>query len=386
MNEAGTPTNLVPTHPGNLNAAKMGVYSARMLAPRVAEVEAQLCDLSAREARRELLRHEVAGLAGLVEALDAALASGGVTGRRGQPHSLVDKRLRANDKLRRTLLEYQECADLSETADHATLAQTLETLGALYLRVAARTNETTLENLDPHAYLLAFVVTPDKRVTMTTRARAYRKLQERTRGRPFECDCFARQPFQTVVASTRVLEFRLGGLKPAPGDRNWASVVRALAQDEAEGLSEKYPQAVAALTHIVENYVKLHTIDVPAPTISEMLSWELGIGRDALMQVLMAPEAHSASALLEAFDELERSGVIPVCTCPTREEFRATAKKILVEPAGDFALSDLLYAMSRDDWPGSFVRCRYPMTYAALVTRIDCALAYPAGESVGDRG
>jgi len=41
MNE----THLIPSHPGNLNAAKSGVFSSRVMAPRAREVADELMTL-----------------------------------------------------------------------------------------------------------------------------------------------------------------------------------------------------------------------------------------------------------------------------------------------------------------------------------------------------
>lgn len=42
MNKRGNPKSLVPSHPGNLNAAKEGVHSPRLIQARAAEIAGEL--------------------------------------------------------------------------------------------------------------------------------------------------------------------------------------------------------------------------------------------------------------------------------------------------------------------------------------------------------
>lgn len=42
MNKHGNPSNLIPAHPGNLNAAKHGIHSPRLIQARAAEIADEL--------------------------------------------------------------------------------------------------------------------------------------------------------------------------------------------------------------------------------------------------------------------------------------------------------------------------------------------------------
>jgi hypothetical protein len=44
MNERGNPSSLVASHPGNLNAAKQGVHSPRVIQARAAEIASELTE------------------------------------------------------------------------------------------------------------------------------------------------------------------------------------------------------------------------------------------------------------------------------------------------------------------------------------------------------
>jgi hypothetical protein len=116
MNKQGNPETLVSSHPGNTNAGKTGVYSSRMLAPRVAEIEATIADRPAAEIRREIIRHDLAGLGALLEAVDAAL-EGPVTNSRNKPKDLLPIRLRLSKTIRAAAQEYEELEAKAEPID-----------------------------------------------------------------------------------------------------------------------------------------------------------------------------------------------------------------------------------------------------------------------------
>jgi hypothetical protein len=107
MNRQGHSATLVAAHPGNQSALKAGVFSSRALTPRIEELEAAVAAHPVLEVVLDGLRHEIAALGALGEAMDASLAEEGIRGRGGQPRTLITLRLRLNEKLRRTLENYQ---------------------------------------------------------------------------------------------------------------------------------------------------------------------------------------------------------------------------------------------------------------------------------------
>ncbi|MGH3426879.1 MAG: hypothetical protein ACRDQZ_04835, partial [Mycobacteriales bacterium] len=108
MNRGGNAKTLIAAHPGNRNAEKAGVYSARARAARAAEIVDETATVAAGDLHTAVLRRELSSLLALSEAQDRAIAEDGVAGRRGQPRVLVDQRLRTHEKLLRLLRELQD--------------------------------------------------------------------------------------------------------------------------------------------------------------------------------------------------------------------------------------------------------------------------------------
>jgi hypothetical protein len=100
VNKNGHSETLVSSHPGNTNAAKAGVYSERILAPRVKDLDDAIASRPVDEVVLEINRRRVAGLSALIEAMDEELGTGGLVGRDGKVRELVKQRLRGDDKLR----------------------------------------------------------------------------------------------------------------------------------------------------------------------------------------------------------------------------------------------------------------------------------------------
>ena len=77
MNERGNPATLRPAQPGNRNALKTGVYSARARAEHAAELRAAANGISTVTLVVAAVRDERSRLDGLREALDADIAEHG---------------------------------------------------------------------------------------------------------------------------------------------------------------------------------------------------------------------------------------------------------------------------------------------------------------------
>jgi hypothetical protein len=130
MNKKGHPATLEASHPGNTNAGKTGVYSPRMLAPRVAEIESAIVDRPAAELRREIIRHDLAGLWALLEAVDAAFA-GRVVNSRNQVKDLPTIRLRLSKTIRAAAQEYEAASRVSKAGAAVTTGLTDEELNEI---------------------------------------------------------------------------------------------------------------------------------------------------------------------------------------------------------------------------------------------------------------
>jgi hypothetical protein len=106
VNRRGTPETLVPAQVGNANAAKSGVYSPRLLAPRAREVADALLAAPHAVPLDQPAAEEIGSLVALLEAIDSDLAKRGLTNRRGDARSLLDLRVRVSGRLERWLREF----------------------------------------------------------------------------------------------------------------------------------------------------------------------------------------------------------------------------------------------------------------------------------------
>jgi hypothetical protein len=91
--------NLVASHPGNINGARHGLYSDRVLAPRIEEYRTQLLALPHVAAVDAAAIDEAARLLARIEAVDADLDARGHFGK-GGARSLLDHRARLSRELR----------------------------------------------------------------------------------------------------------------------------------------------------------------------------------------------------------------------------------------------------------------------------------------------
>ena len=107
MNQNGTPSNLIPAHPGNANAVKSGIYSrtGRVLASRAAELTDQLMELPHVQPLDRVAAEEIASLVVRLEAIDKDLEDRGHLGR-GGARSLLEHKARLGRELRQWLREF----------------------------------------------------------------------------------------------------------------------------------------------------------------------------------------------------------------------------------------------------------------------------------------
>ena len=101
MNLNGNPTTLIPSHPGNTNAVKHGVYSQRTLEPRVAELIAQLTETAEFTPEQRIAVEQVARCIAAIEALDRELDARGFINKAGEAHTLLNHRSRLAQQLER---------------------------------------------------------------------------------------------------------------------------------------------------------------------------------------------------------------------------------------------------------------------------------------------
>jgi hypothetical protein len=116
VNKRGTPKNLVASHPGNLNAARHGVHSQRLIQASASDIEAELAASAEFSPVQLLALREVARWIAILDAIDRDLDERGLVDKAGQPRYLLDHRYRASRQLDRWV------AKISETIERQTAA------------------------------------------------------------------------------------------------------------------------------------------------------------------------------------------------------------------------------------------------------------------------
>jgi hypothetical protein len=106
MNSKGHPPTLRPRQPGNRNAVRSGVFSARVLAPRAREIANALLDASHAVPLDQIAAEEIGALVATLEAIDEDLGRRGLTDRKGNARSLLELRIRISGRLERWLREF----------------------------------------------------------------------------------------------------------------------------------------------------------------------------------------------------------------------------------------------------------------------------------------
>ena len=99
MNKEGNPRSLVASHPGNLNAAKSGVHSPRLIQARADEIAGELTEGFDFSPAERLAVHEAARCIAILEAIDRDLDQRGLVDRDGSPRYLLNHRSRTSRHL-----------------------------------------------------------------------------------------------------------------------------------------------------------------------------------------------------------------------------------------------------------------------------------------------
>ena len=103
MNKRGNSKSLVSSHPGNLNAAKQGVHSPRLIQARAAEIASELTESFAFSPAERLAVHEAARCIAILEAIDRDLDQRGLVDGEGKPRYLLNHRSRTSRQLEQWL-------------------------------------------------------------------------------------------------------------------------------------------------------------------------------------------------------------------------------------------------------------------------------------------
>lgn len=106
MNKKGHPSTLQAQQPGNNNALKHGVYSARALSERAREVSDAVMAAPHTVPLDQFGADEIGSVIAALEAIDHDLAERGLTGRRGDARTMLEMKNRLSGRLERWLREF----------------------------------------------------------------------------------------------------------------------------------------------------------------------------------------------------------------------------------------------------------------------------------------
>ena len=119
MNKRGNSKSLVASHPGNLNAAKQGVHSPRLIQARAAEIATELTQSFEFSPAERLAVHEAARCIAILEAIDRDLDQRGLVDKDGQPRYLLNHRSRTSRQLEQWLEKVQAAIERRATTEQA---------------------------------------------------------------------------------------------------------------------------------------------------------------------------------------------------------------------------------------------------------------------------
>jgi hypothetical protein len=380
MNRHGHAKTLVPAHPGNNNAIKAGVFSPTALAPRISELDAAIAERPPGEVVTDLLRRELAALAAHGEAMDRSLEEDGVRGRRGDPRTLINLRLRLNEKLRRTLVEY-EAASGSNPVAHGEApssdgspneAREDEIPSPLPVTVAWLHSRPKIEaiaafELDPESFLRAIVITADPLVTTRDRLRARRMLTRRRAERSPMCVCFATLKARDEIELRKWIdEYRESGAEVSKADAADAAAVRQLARGDGTLLHRnwrRYWEAVEAFNEVVRLGVARARGELTRAR-GEEDSEEGDPAVKPFWRIVLSPdETLLPHERLKAFAALEEMNVLPRCTCDQK-------KTIEAEAWGTYVIR----MVAQKHYRAAAFIASYPETYLAVRDAVDAAI------------
>jgi hypothetical protein len=378
MNRRGNTETLVASHPGNVNAGKKGVYSRRMLAPRVAEVEGQLASRTPALIRRDVARSDLSGLIALNEALDAALADG-VIGKRGQVKDLVRVRLRASSAIRSAAHEYE--AAVAAIDEPSTVDNSIKPIespepfaavkGDLFAELVqlfwgGRPPQVDPISFDAELFLMAIAETTDPAVRSTDRNRADRLLLTCRAARDENCTCGG------TLRARGTSEFlawiaRLASVcEPVvEGDRYLASVVRTLGSRMAYEPPQPFRLQHAAVLHLVD-YERRRARGGdcheggPAEAVEDKRIQRLASDRTVhrFWGTALSFDEKSAKDRLDAFEKLERADALRRCACPQAETGSP-------EGLRDAFFASVIRLLGRTTFAGAEARLCFPESLAA---------------------
>ena len=380
MNRQGHGETLVAAQTGNKNAIKAGVFSATALTPRIAELDAAIAERPPAEVAKDLRRRELAALATLGEAMDRSLEEDGIRGRRGDPRSLISLRLRVNEKLRRTLDEYEQAAkcdnappggDLRSAGGDAVSDDAVP--GPLPVTLAWLHGRPTLDaisaaDVDPECFLRAIIITPDELVTTGDRLRARRMLTRRAADRASTCVCVATLKARDELELRDWIDlFREAGVEVNASDAEDAALVRRLARGDRSMVCgrnwRRYWSTVEAFGEVIRlGVARSRRESVRMPGGSHTRDDDAAV-RPFWRTLLSPDETLAPRERVRAFAALDEMNVFPKCTCDRKKA-----------PLADDWGAWRIHMVTQKHYRAAGVIAQCPETYLAIRDAIDAAI------------
>jgi hypothetical protein len=117
MNKRGNPESLVAAHPGNLNAAKHGVHSSRLIQARAAEIAGELTLSFEFSPAERLAVQAAARCIAILEAIDRDFDERGLVDDEGTPRYLLNHRTRISRQLEQWLQKVSAAIERNPETD-----------------------------------------------------------------------------------------------------------------------------------------------------------------------------------------------------------------------------------------------------------------------------
>ena len=323
-----------------------------------------------------MLRRELAALVVHAQAMDASLEQDGIRGRGGEPRSLIDRRLRLNDRLRNTLTQYLEspqevgvaplgAADRPDEEGEAS-AEQAEPLVDTIARFHYRDDIASLEpvEVDAERFLRAVVLTEDPAVTDDDRLYARKSLTRWARERAEFCVCSA-----TLVARDEfelrdwIEEAKAAGVEPHEGDAGLATRVRQLASGERLEPWRFYQRSSAAVTQAIEVGVARVLTGAAEQADRTVADDDAAIG--TFWKTVLSPSVRvKARQRLKVFNALDEAGALPRCKCDRTVEQREELKDDQLEEY-------FIRSVGQRHYRAAMIIAHFPETYYAVRDAID---------------
>jgi len=335
--------------------------------------------MPAEELAEKVWRHEVASLMALTEAIDNSLTQQGLVGRSGEARTLVPYRLRANEKLRKTLHDLRTIQteglrspaedDRGDKPERNRPPNIPIALAETYERTSVE--QIGPEEFDPETFLVTIIETNDPGTRTQDREHAVAFLARLRKNRPLTCRCFPGIPARDELQLRDwIEEMRDAGLEPKSDDRHVAALVRDVIAGTPLKPFYAWPATTLAVGEVCAEAVeKVRRAGAEIPHTPEdaraLLLWK----------VVLSPDPNvRAGERLRAFSALQKLAALPRCTCerPTRklEEWEARDAKV----------AHVIRMLVGTSYDSALLIASFPKAYLAVRDAVDEKLLEEFGQ------